>query len=285
MRRGYADTPEGQLHFYEEGTGEPLLLLHATGSSRNLLKLVPFLSPHYRVIAIDSLGEGESDPLPAGAQIPDLARSYVHFMDALGIEKAHLFGLHTGNKVGTELGASYASRLGGLVLCGQTHSIQAEHGDQLSVMGARDRPMLKRFEPAADGSDRIREWATQFNYISSLWWGTDGNAQAGYTPEILQSRKEQVIDVLQLRGMPEKYKAIFAYDLGGRMRDIKVKKTLVIELRIPAEKHLAPQGPRILERIPNAELVTIEHDGNGRPYEAKAAEVAAAILAYLKSLR
>ena len=285
MKRGYADTPEGQLHYYEEGTGEPLLLLHATGSSRSLLKLARLLSKHYRVLAIDSLGEGMSDPLPPGAQIPDLARSYVHFMDALGIEKAHLFGLHTGNKVGTELGAEWPSRLMGLILCGQTHSIQAEHGDQLSVMGARERPMLKRFEPAADGSDRIREWATQFNYLSSLWWGTDGNAQHGFAPEILESRKDQVIDVLQLRGMPEKYKAIFAYDLGGRMRDIKMKKTLVIELRIPAEKHLPPQGPKILGRIPNSELVTIEHDGNGRAYEAQAGEIAEAILGYLKSIR
>jgi hypothetical protein len=33
----------------------------------------------------------------------------------------------------------------------------------------------------------------------------------GYTPEILQSRKEQVIDALQLRGMPEKYQAILRY--------------------------------------------------------------------------
>jgi pimeloyl-ACP methyl ester carboxylesterase len=285
MKRGYVDTPEGQLHYYEEGAGEPLLMLHATGSSRSLMKLMPLLSKHYRVFAIDSLGEGMSDPLPPGAQIPDLARSYVHFMDALRIDKAHLFGLHTGNKVGTELGAEWPARLMGLILCGQTHSIQAEHKDQLSVMGARERPMLKRFEPAADGSDRIKEWATQFNYISSLWWGTDGTAQNDYTPEILQSRKDQVIDVLQLRGMPEKYKAIFAYDLGGRMRAIKVKKTLVIELRIPAEKHLAPQGPRILVRIRNSELVTIEHDGNGRAYEAKAGEIAGAIISYLESIK
>ena len=140
MKRGYADTPEGQMHYTVEGSGEPLLLLHQTGSSRNLLKMLPPLSKEYRVFAIDNLGEGNSDPLPPNVEIRDMARSYVHFMDALGLEKAHVFGIHTGNKVGTELGAGWPSRVDGLILCGQTHSIQADHKDQVAVMGARDLP-------------------------------------------------------------------------------------------------------------------------------------------------
>src|SRR5688500_1964174 len=53
----------------------------------------------------------------------------------------------------------------------------------------------------------------------------------------------------------------------------KLTKRLVVQLRIPAEKHLAPQRPKILERIPDASLVTIEHDGNGRAYESKAGAI------------
>ena len=157
MKRGYADTPQGQMHYYEQGSGEPLLLLHATGSSRNLMKLLPLVGREYRAIAIDSLGEGNSDPLPPGAQIRDLARSYVDFMDAMGLARAHVFGLHTGNKVGTELGAEWPTRVDGLILCGQTHSMQVEHEDLVSVMGARDRPITKEFEPSPDGSHLVRE--------------------------------------------------------------------------------------------------------------------------------
>ena len=285
MKRGYADTPEGQLHYYEEGSGEPLLMLHATGSSRSLMKLIPLLSGQYRTIAIDSLGEGNSDPLPPGAQIHDLARSYVHFMDAMGIARAHVFGLHTGNKVGTELGAEWPARIDGLILCGQTHSIQVEHENLVSVMGARDRPMTKEFAPAPDGLHLVQEWATQFNYLSALWWGTYPDSLQGFTPEVLQHRKDRVLDVLQLRGMKEKYRAIFAYDLGSRMRAIKLKRVLVVELRVPEEKHLAPQGPKIVERIPGSRLVTIEHAGPGRSFEAQAEPLAAAILAFLREVR
>ena len=173
MKRGYADTPEGQIHYYEEGTGEPLLLLHQTGSSRSLFGLIPLLSRNYQVFAIDNLGEGNSDALPPNAEIRDMARSYIHFMDALRLEKAHVFGIHTGNKIGTELGAGWPERVDGLILCGQTHSIQATHRDQVSVMGAKDRPMLRQFEPSPDASHLIKEWATQFNYLTTMWWGTD----------------------------------------------------------------------------------------------------------------
>jgi pimeloyl-ACP methyl ester carboxylesterase len=282
MKRGYADTPEGQIHYTEDGKGAPLLLMHQTGSSRSLFTLLPLLSREYRVFAIDNLGEGNSDSLPPNAEIRDMARSYIHFMDALGLDKAHVFGMHTGNKVGTELGAGWPSRIDGLILCGQTHSIQANHKDQVSVMGARDRPMLREFEPSPDGSHLVKEWATQFNYLSTMWWGTDVHAPEKLTPELLQRRKERVVDALQMRGTKEKYRAIFAFDLAGRMRDIKVKDTLVIEIRVPEESHLSPQGPKLLALIPNSRLVTIAHNGGGRAIEAKAAEIAEAILGYLR---
>jgi pimeloyl-ACP methyl ester carboxylesterase len=282
MKRGYADTPEGQIHYTEDGKGEPLLLLHQTGSSRSLFRLLPLLSKSYRVFAIDNLGEGNSDPLPPNAEIRDMARSYIHFMDAMGLAKAHVFGMHTGNKVGTELGAGWPARIDGLILCGQTHSIQANHKDQVSVMGARDRPMLREFEPSPDGSHLVKEWATQFNYLSAMWWGTDVHASETLTPELLQRRKDRVVDALQMRGTKEKYRAIFAFDLAGRMRDIGVKDTLVIEIRVPEESHLSPQGPKLVAIIPRSRLVTIEHKGGGRAVEAKSGEIADVILSYLK---
>ena len=33
MKRAYADIPEGQIHYRIEGSGEPVLLLHAATTS------------------------------------------------------------------------------------------------------------------------------------------------------------------------------------------------------------------------------------------------------------
>jgi pimeloyl-ACP methyl ester carboxylesterase len=285
MKRGYADIPEGQIHYYMDGTGEPLLLLHQTGSSRSYWKLMPLLSKEYRVFAPDNLGEGNSDPLPPNAEIRDMARSYIHFMDALGLEKVHIFGMHTGNKIGTELGAGWPSRVDGLILCGHTHSIQADHKDQVSVMGARERPLLRRFQPSPDGSHLLKQWATEFNTLTAIWWDTGSLLQEKLTQELLQLRRELVLDVLQARDQVAKYRAIFAFDLAGRMPDIKVKKTLIVEIRVPDESHLNPQGPKLLKIIPNSRLITVQHTGRGKAVEAKADEIAEIILGFLREVK
>ena len=284
MKRGYADTLEGQIHYTVDGSGEPLLLLHQTGSSRQFRKLIPLLSKEYRVFAPDNLGEGNSDRLPPDFEIRDMARSYIHFMDALDIEITHIFGLHTGNKIGTELAASWPSRVDGLILCGQTHSIQADHKDQVAVMGAMERPMLREFEPSPDGSHLMKQWATEFSLLTDVWWGSPSLSQEKITPDLLRRRKDRVLDQLQGRDPKDKYRAIFAFDLGGRMRHIKAK-TLIVEVRVPSEAHLSPQGEKLTKLIRNSRLVTMEHTAGGMVVEAKAKELAEIILVFLKEAR
>lgn len=282
MKRGYADTPEGQVHYLVEGQGEPLLLLHQTGSSRQFWRLMPLLAKAYKVYALDTLGSGNSDPLPANVQIPDLARNVVHAMDFLGIQKAHLFGYHTGNKIGTELAASSPQRVDRLILCGNTHSIQAEHADLVAVMGGRVMPRLKNFEDAADGSHLLKQWAAEFSKFSTAWWDTTSFAHEALTPELFQRRKERIMDQLQARDEAEKYRAIFSMDLGARMRQIKAR-TLIIEVRVPDESHLSPQGEKLLKLIPDSRLATVEHSTGGMVVEAGAAdELARLILDFLR---
>lgn len=282
MKRGYADTPEGQVHYTTDGQGDPFILLHQTGSSRQYWRLMPMLAKHYKVYAPDTLGSGNSDPLPPNVRILDLARNVVHFMDALGIQKAHIFGHHTGNKIGTELGASWPQRVNRLVLCGQTHSIQAEHKDLVSVMGGRVAPRLQKYEASPDGSHLVKQWAAEFSSLTAAWWDTTSFAREKFSPEQFERWKWRIVDKLQARGEAEKYHAILSMDLGGRMREIKVK-TLVIEVRVPDEAHLSPQGEKLLKLIPDSRLATIEHKTGGIVVEAPATdEIARVVLDFLR---
>ena len=240
MKRGYADTAEGQIHYMSAGEGQPLLLLHQTGSSRQYCKLMPILAQRYRTFAPDNLGSGNSDRLPPNVQIPDLARSMVHFMDFLGIEKAHIFGFHTGNKIATEMAAAWPSRVDRLILCGKTHSIMADHEALNFALKAVVGPSIRKFEPAPDGSHLLKQWAADFGAMTSLWWDTTNFARETLTPDLLQRRKERIIEQLQMRDLAEAYRAIFAFDLGARMRQIKAR-TLIIEVETPGRG--APRAP------------------------------------------
>jgi pimeloyl-ACP methyl ester carboxylesterase len=281
MKRGYADTPEGQIHYMSAGEGEPLLLLHQTGSSRQFCKLLPILAQRYRTFAPDNLGSGNSDPVPPDVQIPDLARSMVHFMDFLGLEKAHIFGFHTGNKIATEMAAAWPSRVDRLMLCGKTHSIMADHEALNLALKAVVGPSIRKFEPAPDGSHLLKQWAADFGAMTNLWWDTTNFARETLTPDLLQRRKERVIDKLQMRDLAEVYRAIFAFDLGARMRQIKAR-TLIIEIETPEEAHLERQGEKLVKLVPGSRLATVAHTTGGLVVDAEAEELARLILDFLK---
>jgi pimeloyl-ACP methyl ester carboxylesterase len=280
MRRGYADTPQGQIHYTTAGEGKPLLLLHQTGSSRQYWKLMPLLAQHYRTIAPDNLGSGNSDPLPPNVRIADLARSMIDFMDILGVEKAHVFGFHTGNKIATEMAAAWPSRVDRLILCGHTHSIMADHEALNAALMAVVGPSLRKFEPEPAGSHLVKQWAADFSAVTNLWWDTTRFARETLTPELFQRRKERVIDKLQIRDVAEAYRAIFEFNLGERMQHIK-SRTLIIEVATHQEEHLGRQGEKLVKLIAGSRLATVGHATGGLVVEAEAEQLAQLILAFL----
>lgn len=281
MKRGYANTPQGQIHYMSAGEGEPLLLLHQTGSSRQYCKMMPLLAERYRTFAPDNLGSGNSEPLPPHVRIADLARSMIQFMEFLEIEKAHVFGFHTGNKIATEMAAAWPSRINRLILCGQTHSIMADHEERNAALKALVEPSIRKYAPEPDGSHLVKQWVADFSSIASIWWDTTNFEQDKLTPEVFQRRTQRIIEQLQLRDLAEVYRAIFAFDLGARMGQIKAS-TLIIEVTTPEEEHLGRQGEKLVKLVPNSRLATVEHTAGGLVVEARAEELVRLILDFLE---
>jgi pimeloyl-ACP methyl ester carboxylesterase len=119
MLRGFVDTSLGQIHYREMGTGAPLILLHQTAESgRMYTEVMPLFAKQFHVLAPDTLGYGDSDRPAAPLSMAEYGRSIVEFMDALGIEKANIVGIHTGAAMGVEIASAYPDRVSKLVLCG-----------------------------------------------------------------------------------------------------------------------------------------------------------------------
>ena len=81
-------------------------------------KAIPIFARHYRVIAMDTIGYGESDKPTRQMEIPEYAESVADFMDVLEIDKASVVGHHTGGGIAVELAASYPQRVMRLVING-----------------------------------------------------------------------------------------------------------------------------------------------------------------------
>lgn len=111
VRRKFVDGIYGQVHvrIVTPDTPEsrpPLICLHQSPkSSREFLKILPYLAKDRFVIAIDSPGHGESDLPPSmeEATIPNYARSAWSVLDAMNLSHVDILGHHTGAKVATEM--------------------------------------------------------------------------------------------------------------------------------------------------------------------------------------
>lgn len=67
VRRHFADLPHGQVHYAACGdlASPAVLLLHQTPRSwREYEAVLPLIGARYRAIAMDTVGFGDSEPLP-----------------------------------------------------------------------------------------------------------------------------------------------------------------------------------------------------------------------------
>jgi pimeloyl-ACP methyl ester carboxylesterase len=84
----------------ELGEGEPLVLLHGMGDShRSWRNAAPHLARHYRVLMPDLPGHGLSGRPDAPYTLAWYAQSVLDWMDALGVERAHVCGHSFGGGV------------------------------------------------------------------------------------------------------------------------------------------------------------------------------------------
>lgn len=150
IRYGYVDTPNGQVHFAECGSGEPIVCLHQTPRSVDeFTELLPRLGR--RAVALDTAGFGGSSPV-AEMSIETLAEVVVAALDALGIERTALLGHHTGGVIAVEVAARHPDRVSALILS------STPYVDAAARVSRRTRPPIDEVAPAADGSHLTELW-------------------------------------------------------------------------------------------------------------------------------
>lgn len=96
------------LHHTRAGAGEPLVLIHGTGSYGRVWEpVLDRLTREREVWTIDLPGFGESAPLPDGTPhtAPVFATAVASFLDEQGLERPHIGGNSLGGAIGFDLAA------------------------------------------------------------------------------------------------------------------------------------------------------------------------------------
>jgi len=158
IRRGYADTPFGQLHYSEAGASQVILMLHQTPRSHDeFAELQPRLADSYRTIAMDMIGFGLSACPTTHLEIETMAEGGWALLDALRVDSAVLLGHHTGAAVAQEMAVQRPIRTSALVLSAMPWVDAARRAGSHDVG-------VDRADTAADGSHLTELWRLRQPY-------------------------------------------------------------------------------------------------------------------------
>lgn len=221
---GHVDAAGDRIHYVEQGSGSPLLLIHgAYGSGVNFLQtdFGATLAARYRVIAPDSLAHGGSDT-PADPTLYGARRRASHLvavLDALGIERVPVVGYSMGGWMASALATFHPERVASLAIGGwdvvngmytpaAVWGLPKITGEILNAMARKDHPELMEWvrpehEPglcaAIDGMNDLAGLAEGVARCAprvTLWIGT----QDLYHEAVIRFATANCIPVIALPG-------------------------------------------------------------------------------------
>jgi len=100
LQEGFFDSNGVRIHYLEQGTGEPVVLVHPLDSNARAWianGVMPDLARDHRVIALDCRGHGQSDkPHDPKQYGPEMALDLARLLDHLSLKQAHVVGYSMG---------------------------------------------------------------------------------------------------------------------------------------------------------------------------------------------
>ena len=148
---GHVRVLGGNLHYVGCGSGEAVVLLPKMGGwVADWRHIAPLLAEHYRVIAIDPPGYGDSvmdgEP-PYVLTIEESAAAIASVLNTLGVDRYYLVGNSLGGDIGLSMALTWPNRLRRLVL------ISCSLGPPMSLPELRERDE-RNFYSGFDANDR-----------------------------------------------------------------------------------------------------------------------------------
>jgi pimeloyl-ACP methyl ester carboxylesterase len=212
--------------------------------------------------------------------IDSLAQTLAELIDALALQRPHIFGLHTGNKIAAALAANWPGHVGDVILAGQTHSLILDMATRNAALAPYCDKYFPKYANSQDGSHLLKAWNITQVAVEGFWWPPELlNAQATHAVDLAQAEVRVVDHLHGWESIAPLYRAIFAFDLPEVVKQIKAR-TLVLELLTPQEAHYGPQGRLLCDLIPGAEHAQLQN-AVGLTMEYRPDEVVTAIRRFL----
>jgi pimeloyl-ACP methyl ester carboxylesterase len=171
-----------QMYYEVSGEGDPLIVLH--GAYMNIPTtgaIIPKLAETHRVYALEFQGHGRTTDIDRPITYPNLANDVAAFMDAVGIEKADVFGYSMGANVGLQLAIRHPEKVDQLIAASVAYDNEGwqpafrEFVPQMNVEMFTSMPFAEDYKTLADnpaGFPALVEKLIALEH-EPLTWGED----------------------------------------------------------------------------------------------------------------
>lgn len=240
------------MHYEEQGSGEPMILIPFLSADNACYAFqVPEYCKHFKCISIDLRDTGESDKAAGEYSTETLSDDVAAFMQEIGIERAHIFGLSLGAATGMQLAVRHPEKVKSLSL----HSPWTKSDSYL-------RGVVTGWQAMAKGLGSVPEMVITGIFPWCL------------TPE-LYAEKPELIETLSgfIRSRPEQTveafirqsNAVISHDVEGHLGKIKAPTQITFGDRdtITSMRFAEP----LTSNIPDNELVVFENCSHAPIFE------------------
>jgi pimeloyl-ACP methyl ester carboxylesterase len=207
---------ERQVHYRRAGSGPPVVLLHQSPtSSREYIPLIRELAGMgFTVFSPDTPGNGLSDPFPGTdwKTMEEFADGVANLMTELGIEKAPVYGFHTGGVCALALCLRHPERVTVAIMNGYIQMSREEVDEILANY-------LPPLELNWSGSHLTWTWARfREQVIFFPWYRKDTARRMNYDIPPPASLQTSVMDFLKCQDYRRAYRPAFLFDCAAAVR-------------------------------------------------------------------
>ena len=229
-----------QMYYEVSGEGDPLIVLH--GSYMNIPtmgEIIPTLAETNKVYALELQGHGRTTDIDRPITYPNLADDVAAFMDAVGIEKANVFGYSMGAAAGLQLAIRHPEKVERLVAASTAYDAEGwqpafkEFIPQMTVEMFTEMPVLvephRELSPNPDGFVELAEKLIQLEKEPMQW---EADVKALKTPVLIITGDADAVTL-------EHSVALFRMLGGGVMGDMGKPLPASRLAVLPATSHTA----------------------------------------------
>ena len=260
IRKFYADLADGhQTHYRRAGAGSPLVLLHASPmSSALMVPLIERLSDMADVIAPDTPGYGQSDPLAqeqlkAAVDLTPYVNWLAKFINTMELQTVGVYGTATGAQIAIEFARRFPDRVQYVVLDNAAHFTDDERD-------AITRDYFPSIAPEADGSHLQQAWEMARGVFQWFPWYRQDDAHriSDQAPPAAAVHATAMAYLIAGEDYAEAYRRAFNNEDASRVLDIEVP-VRVIRWQGSVLKHYADRYDDF-DWPPHIQMVRCEAD-------------------------